>query len=206
MLSLSRVLRVLVLIQLALSAPANPPSNFRDTLILGTSSLGSNHSLIEPLPIGNLSGASNGNCASSNKYHSWKTPNWDIEDCYSAVHQMFLREVFTHPDEPFEFVAKGASATKLGLNPQRTPRKYVVRKCYICSLKSDLGLGLTSKGTCVLTIMTLESFYPGELPNGRIFPPVKTDISTYRKIYTAAKGVETQCTEIRTPGWAILGK
>ena len=66
---------------------------------------------------------------------------------------------------------------------------------------------LISIGSCVLTIMMLESFYPGELPNGRIFSThQKTDTSTYGKIYHAAKGLETQCTEIRDPGWRMIGE
>ena len=54
--------------------------------------------------------------------------------------------------------------------------------------------------------MMLESFYPGELPNGRIFPRQKTDTSTYGKVYSAAKALETQCTEIRNPGWTTIGE
>lgn len=54
--------------------------------------------------------------------------------------------------------------------------------------------------------MMLDRFTPSELPNGgRYNPRVKTDDSTYRKIYDAAKGVETHCTLTRYPGWAIIG-
>lgn len=61
-------------------------------------------------------------------------------------------------------------------------------------------------GSCVLTVMMLDWFHPGQLPNGRGYLWPQTDVSTYREIYTAAKSIETQCTQTRTPGWAVVGK
>jgi len=106
----SKLIVISILIHLTISAPAN---------------------LLTPLslsqPPTNLT-ASNGNCASSYKYPSWSAPNWNIEDCYSTVHQLYIDEVLTHPDTQYEFVARGASATRPKLTGQRTPRKYVVSK------------------------------------------------------------------------------
>ena len=72
--------------------------------------------------------AGNGNCASSYQYPSWGASDWVIEDCYSALNQLYIDEVLPHPDNRYEFIARGAQATRPKLTVQRTPRKYVVGK------------------------------------------------------------------------------
>ena len=62
------------------------------------------------------------------------------------------------------------------------------------------------EGSCVLTIMMLDWFIPGGLPDSRGGVHDLTDVSTYNKIFTAAKAIETQCTENRFPGWAMIGE
>ena len=54
--------------------------------------------------------------------------------------------------------------------------------------------------------MMLDRFHPGQLPDGKPVLPQNTDISTYRKVYAAAKAIEKQCTEVRYPGWATIGE
>lgn len=108
---------VLTIFNIAVCTPTPPPLN---TLSL-------------PQPSTNLT-ASNGNCASSTKFPSWSAPNWNIEDCYSTVNQLYLDEVLSHPDTQYEFIARGASATQPKLTGQRTPRKYVVRKYPLLTL------------------------------------------------------------------------
>ena len=54
--------------------------------------------------------------------------------------------------------------------------------------------------------MMLSWFAPSELPNGGYKQHLQSDESTYRKIYDAAKGIETQCTQTRNPGWAQIGR
>lgn len=76
----------------------------------------------------NASDFSNGNCASSTKYPSWSSPDWVIEDCYTAVQHVYLEEVLSHPNIAYEFLGKGASPKRPPPDSQRTPRKYVVRK------------------------------------------------------------------------------
>ncbi len=51
-----------------------------------------------------------------------------IEDCYSAVHQLYVREVLARPVVEYEFLARGVSPTMQPLESVRTPRKYIVRK------------------------------------------------------------------------------
>lgn len=60
-------------------------------------------------------------------------------------------------------------------------------------------------GSCVLTIMMLEWFPAGTLPDTRSYPWAHNDVSTYKKIYNVAKGIESQCIERQAPGWAQLG-
>lgn len=74
----------------------------------------------------NLTADGNGNCASSSRFPSWSASDWDINDCFSALHRLYLKEVWNRPDKEFEFVGRGASATRPDLDPQRTPRKYIV--------------------------------------------------------------------------------
>ena len=118
----------LILFHIAASAPATLSSSSGQALTLDTSSQSPNPSLIDSLNVANLTGDGNGGCASSSKFLSWKTKNWQIEDCYTAVHNMFISEVLTHPNEEFEFVDRATPATKPKLTTQRTPRKYVVGK------------------------------------------------------------------------------
>ena len=55
--------------------------------------------------------------------------------------------------------------------------------------------------------MMRDWFGPGELPGGTgPYPKPITDISTYQKIWLAARKLETECTETRAPGWAVLGE
>lgn len=83
------------------------------------------------VPIGQLNGSFDSNCATARKYPSWSAGgDWEILDCYSAVHQLYLKEALLHKDELFEFVSKGGSARKPELTSQRTPRKYVVRESH----------------------------------------------------------------------------
>jgi len=65
---------------------------------------------------------------------------------------------------------------------------------------------LITQGSCVLTVMMLEWFSPSQLPDGRIYTEPKTEVSSYRQIYTAAKAIENKCTLARDPGWAAIGK
>ncbi len=81
-----------------------------------------------------LNASSNGNCASTAKYPSWSSDDWVVEDCYTAVQQLYLKEVFGHPEVAHEFVARGLSPTRFPLGSERTPRKYVVRKL-ACALR-----------------------------------------------------------------------
>ncbi|CAD6593272.1 MAG: hypothetical protein ASARMPRED_007228 [Alectoria sarmentosa] len=134
-----------------------------------------------------LNASGNGNCASTTRYPDWYSNGWVIEDCYTAVQQLYLKEMLTHPDEEYEFVTLGWSPTRPQLESQRTPRKYVV-------------------GTCVLTIMMLNWFQPGQLPGGTRYNRARTDVSTYRNIWSAARSVETACTDSKSPGWLMTGK
>ncbi len=99
---------LLSLIPLALSAPAT--SLTLPSLVLSR----------------NLTSEGDGNCASSSRFPSWSASDWNIADCFQAVNRLYLKEVWSRPEKEFEFVARGASATKPDLDPQRTPRKYTV--------------------------------------------------------------------------------
>jgi len=114
----------------ATSAPNPVTSSPNSGQLLGIEDSGQdfNLSLANLLPEASISGSDVGNCASSTKFLSWRTKDWLIEDCYAAVHNLYLTEVLTHPDQPYEFVARGASATKPKLTVQQTPRKYVFRE------------------------------------------------------------------------------
>ena len=90
----------------------------------------------------NGSSSSNGNCASTAKYPSWTSPDWVIEDCYSAVHQLYVREVLARPNTAYEFVAQGVSPRKAPLEALRTPRKYVVRKWSAAGWRKTFAQGL----------------------------------------------------------------
>ncbi|CAD6583281.1 MAG: hypothetical protein ASARMPREDX12_001219 [Alectoria sarmentosa] len=70
-----------------------------------------------------LNASGNGNCASTTRYPDWYSNGWITEDCYTAVQQLYLKEVLTHPDEEYEFVTLGVSPTRPQLESQRTPRK-----------------------------------------------------------------------------------
>ncbi|KAL6722323.1 hypothetical protein ACLMJK_001430 [Lecanora helva] len=168
---------IFAFIGLVLSAPSTSPLGTAQSLSLDIGTQDSTLPPINSTPIVNLTAGKNGGCATSSRFQSWRTKDWKVEDCYAAVHGMFIAEVLTHPNQAFEFVDKGASATKPNLNPQRTPRKYVVG-----------------------------SFLPGDVPNGRIFPHLRSDTSTYSKIYAASKALEWQCTEFKNPGWALIGR
>lgn len=102
----------------------------------------------------NLTGNSIGNCASSSSFPSWSASDWNIDDCFSALHRLYLKEVWNRPDKKFEFVARGASATRPGLDPQRTPRKYTVgtlrSHCCTCSFdwKADKLKDRASSRSC----------------------------------------------------------
>ena len=84
-----------------------------------------------------LNASSNGNCASTGKYPSWNSNDWVIEDCYTVVQQLYVKEVLDHPEVPYEFVARGVTPTRFPLDSERTPRKYTVRKL-ICGLRCCL--------------------------------------------------------------------
>ncbi|KAM0802897.1 hypothetical protein BDR22DRAFT_887231 [Usnea florida] len=142
---------------------------------------------LPPLQPSSLNASDNGNCASPAKFPTWTSSDWIVEDCYIAVQQLFLREVYNRPDVSYQFVAKGVVPTRSPLESQRTPRKYVFR-------------------TCVLTIMMLEWFHPGQLPMGIKYNRAQTDVSNYRDIYNAARGIETACTVSKSPGWLMTGK
>ena len=174
---------MLALSQLVFSAPAG-------SLLLPSISLPTN--LTEGV----------GNCATSTRFPNWSSNDWNIHDCWQAVNQLYLKEVWSRPDKEFEFVARGASARMPSLDPQRTPRKYTVGMLtghyYVVWLKLP--------GSCVLTVTMLYHFTPRELPNGNYKYEQQSDESTYRKIYNAAKGIERHCTQTRIPGWAQIGK
>lgn len=75
-----------------------------------------------------LNASSNGNCAETARYPSWNAKDWVVEDCYTAVQQLYFMEVLSHPDVPYEFIAPGVSPTRSPLESVKTPRKYIVRK------------------------------------------------------------------------------
>lgn len=54
--------------------------------------------------------------------------------------------------------------------------------------------------------MMLEWFGLGQLPAGTGYKRAKTDVSTYRDIYAAAKSIETACTVSKMPGWLMTGE
>ena len=55
--------------------------------------------------------------------------------------------------------------------------------------------------------MMLDWFGPGELPgNTGPYPKPQTDVSTYQKVWVAARNLESECTEARSPGWSVLGE
>ena len=118
----------LLLIQITVSAPAISSRNSGQAISLNVPTSDFDLSRANLLPVADLNGSNNGNCASSSKYKSWRTEKWNIEDCYSAVQKLYIEEVLTHPDEQFEFVDKWASSTKPELTLQRSPRKYIVSK------------------------------------------------------------------------------
>ena len=131
MCALAGIFTSVLLIQLAASAPASSSSRPGQVLVLDPAGQNPAIALANLPPLANLSNSDKGNCASAYRYSNWKAKEWTIEDCYSAVQQLFIMEVLTHPDEPFEFVDKGASATKPKLTSQRTPKKYVVgEQCF----------------------------------------------------------------------------
>lgn len=74
-----------------------------------------------------LNASSNGNCASRANYPSWSSPDWVVEDCYTARQQLYVREVLARPNIAYEFLAQGLSPRQHPLG-QRTPRKYIVGK------------------------------------------------------------------------------
>lgn len=86
-----------------------------------------------------LNASSNGNCASRAKYPSWSSPDWVVEDCYTARQQLYVREVLAQPNIAYEFLAQGLSPRQHPLG-QRTPRKYIVGKWSI--LGGDVTLML----------------------------------------------------------------
>ena len=120
-----RVFVSILLLRFVAPAPTNPSFTSTQALSLDTAGQISQDLLTGLPPLANLSYGNKGNCASANKYSSWKAQDWIIEDCFGAVHQLYLSEVFTHPSELFEFTAQGAAATRPDLKMQRTPRKYV---------------------------------------------------------------------------------
>ena len=128
LMSICKALVSYLLIRTAISAPGTPPINSQPSLDLDDISQNFNLSVTNLEPVANLSGSSNGKCASSLKFPTWTAKDWNIEDCYSAVQKVYLEEVLTHPDKQFEFVARGASAIMPKLTAQRTPRKYVIRE------------------------------------------------------------------------------
>lgn len=85
------------------------------------------YSLPPLLPNKPLNASSNGNCASKARYPSWSSPDWVVEDCYTARQQLYVREVLAQPKIAYEFLAQGLSPRQ---HPQgqRTPRKYIVGK------------------------------------------------------------------------------
>ena len=80
---------------------------------------------LPPLQPSSFNASGNGNCASPAKFPSWTSSDWVVEDCYIAVQQLFLREVYNRPDVSYQFVAKGVVPTRSPLESQRTPRKYI---------------------------------------------------------------------------------
>lgn len=61
-------------------------------------------------------------------------------------------------------------------------------------------------GSCVVTIMMLEWFHPGQLPAGKGYNTASTDVSTYRDIWNAARSIENACTVSKSPGWLMTGE
>lgn len=93
-----------------------------------------------------------------------------------------------HPNQEYEFLQRGFSPMDPEIPPQRTPRKYTV-------------------GTCTLTVMLLNWWGPGSLPNPirPSLPVIHTDTSTYAKIWAAAKGLEVACPDRGSGGWCVVG-
>ena len=139
---IKNILFLSLLIEIAICAPANPV----DSIAISSSNAG-NNLLLNPVPSAslNVSGASNGNCASAPKFSTWQAPGWNTEDCYSAVQQMYLKEVYTHPDADYEFVAQGASSTRPDLPVEKTPRKYTVSRFNSHSPRQQRVLLVTRK-------------------------------------------------------------
>ena len=184
--------------------------------------------LVPPLLNGS---SSNGNCASKSKYPSWTSADWVVEDCYRVVQQLYVKEVYAHPKVVYEFLAQGLSPRQYPL-AQRTPRKYIFRKwidilgglgrrererCDFTFKAGGEGGKMAAKereradaplhpGSCVLTIMMLDWFQPGNLPAGTGYNRADTDLSTYQDIYDAARSIETACTVSKSPGWLMTGE
>ncbi len=54
--------------------------------------------------------------------------------------------------------------------------------------------------------MMLNRFGPGELPSpAGPHPVTNTDVSTYQKIWAAARRLEYACPDTGTPGWCVVG-
>lgn len=80
---------------------------------------------LPPLQPSSLNASDNGKCASTAQFPTWTSRDWVVEDCYVAVHDLFIREVHNRPDVSYQFVAKGLVPPRSPLDSQRTPRKYI---------------------------------------------------------------------------------
>lgn len=112
-----------------------------------------------PLNASSNGNGNNGNCASVAKYPNWSSNDWVIEDCFAAVQQVYLKEVRTHPDEAYEFVAPGVSPTRSPPDSQRTPRKYIV---------SELARRLTCCWRLRKTLMVYRKLCPNNHAAGLV--------------------------------------
>ncbi|KAL9130253.1 MAG: hypothetical protein Q9217_001503 [Psora testacea] len=125
---------------------------------------------------------SNSNCVDSPR---WNAPGWSVEDCYSAVQQLFLQDVHNKPGNTYEFLPSRTSPPQTPFPIVYTPRKY--------------------------TIPTLEDLIHkvalADLPGAKGYPlwPT-TDLAKFKPIYDAARSIEEGCTLTKKPGWLQMGQ
>lgn len=154
-------------------------------------------------------------CIDARLYPQWATSRLQPKDCYAAAVVGFYGREMEHEHVEFEFVAPGASSrTVYGF--QRTPRKYVYGRLLTHKHRKQ---GLTVRGSCVMAIVMLSTFDPGQVPGlGVDLQRSHTDVASYAEIWTVTKRILDQCIDkycttcprgvnyLSNVGWGYAGK
>ena len=109
----------------ATCAPAIPQSgNFQSTSnVDGKFQLLKSISSPSALPPSQNLTTNTDNCVDSTR---WTAPGWRIDDCYSAVQQLYLRDVYNKPGDIYEFLPSRSLRPHTDYPVTYTPRTYTV--------------------------------------------------------------------------------